>query len=65
MRTNVVLDDRLVDEAMRLSDCRTKRELIHRSIEEFVKRRRQRRILDLAGKIKWEGDLDALRRDRF
>jgi len=49
MRTNIVLDDRLVKEAMRLSKTRTKREAVDRALREFVARSKQRDILTLIG----------------
>ena len=47
MRTNIVLDDRLVKEAMRLSNVRTKREAVDLALRDFVARSRQRDILKL------------------
>ncbi|MDY0295989.1 MAG: type II toxin-antitoxin system VapB family antitoxin [Acidobacteriota bacterium] len=52
MRTNVVLDDQLVDEALRLdSGIRTKRELIDTALREFIQRRRMKSLRELRGKI--------------
>ena len=53
MRTNIVLEDSLVKEALKYSGAKTKRELIHQALEEFVKNRRRRNLLDLAGKIEF------------
>ena len=47
MRTNIVLDDRLVKEAMRLSNVRTKREAVDLALREYVTRSKQRDILEL------------------
>ena len=47
MRTNIVLDDRLLKEAMRLSKVRTKREAVDLALREYVARGKQRDILDL------------------
>jgi Arc/MetJ family transcription regulator len=63
MRTNVVLDDELVAEAMRLTGIKTKRELIDTALRTLVRLERQKDILALKGKIHWEGDLDAMRTD--
>lgn len=49
MRTNIVLDDRLVKEAMRLSKARTKREVVDLALRSFVARSRQKDILKLIG----------------
>jgi len=66
MRTNIVLEDSLVKEALRYSGAKTKKELIHQALEEFVKNRRRRNLLDLAGKIEFaEGyDHKSLRRGK-
>ena len=53
MRTNVVLDENLVGEALRLSKVKTKKELIHKALKEFVENRKRLNLLDLSGKIKF------------
>jgi Arc/MetJ family transcription regulator len=58
MRTNIVLEDSLVKEALKYSKAKTKRELIHQALEEFVKNRRRRNLLDLAGKIEFAEGYD-------
>ena len=58
MRTNIVLDDRLVQEAFRLTDARTKRELIQLALEELIRVRRKRNLADLAGMIQLRDDYD-------
>ena len=63
-RTNLVLDERLLDEALRMSGERTYSRAVERALEEFVRRVKARRILDLAGAGAWEGDLTTMRRDR-
>jgi len=63
-RTNIDLNDNLVREAMRRTKCRTKKELVNLALQELVLHGRQKDILFLAGKIHWEGDLKAWRRDR-
>ena len=63
MRTNVVIDDRLMSEAMRASGLRTKRAVIEEALRRFVQLQRQSQMRQLRGKITWEGDLDAMRRD--
>jgi hypothetical protein len=63
-RTNLVLDERLLEEATRLSGERTYSRTVERALEEFVKRVRARQILDLAGSGLWEGDLPVVRGDR-
>ena len=62
-RTNLVLDGKLLEEALRLSGERTYSKAVERALTEFVLRVRAGRILDLAGSGLWEGDLPAMRRD--
>ncbi|MFO1471010.1 MAG: type II toxin-antitoxin system VapB family antitoxin [Turneriella sp.] len=64
MRTNIVLDDKLVKEAMKLSGKKTKRELVDFALHELINQHRRRALLNLRGKIHWEGDLDAMRKTR-
>ena len=63
MRTNVVLDDSLMEEATRLSSAKTKKGVIHEALKEFVENRRRLNLADLSGKINFsEGyDYKALR----
>ena len=51
MRTNIELDDRLVKEAFRHSASKTKKDLVHEALHEFVRQKKRRNLLDLAGKI--------------
>ena len=56
MRTNIVLDESLVKEAMRLSRTKTKKELVNQALKEFVENRRRLNLMDLAGKIEFAKD---------
>ncbi len=58
MRTNVVLDETLVEEAFKLGCVKTKRELIHEALKEYVENRKRLNLLDLSGKIKFTGGYD-------
>jgi Arc/MetJ family transcription regulator len=58
MRTNIVLDESLVQEAFRLTDARTKKELIHLALEELIRVRRKRNLAELAGRIELRDDFD-------
>lgn len=64
MRTNVVLDDKLVKEALRLSGKKTKREIIDLALRELVRHRHRQQLLNLRGKLKWEGDLSKMKATR-
>jgi Arc/MetJ family transcription regulator len=63
-RTNLVLDESLLDEATRLSGERTYSRTVERALRDFVARAKARRILDLAGSGLWKGDLSVVRGDR-
>jgi Arc/MetJ family transcription regulator len=63
-RTNVVLEERLIGEAKKLAGGKTARETIDMALREFVARRKRKEILSWEGKIRWEGDLDRMRRSR-
>lgn len=63
-RTNLVLDEQLLEEATRLSGERTYSRAVERALVEFVRRAKARRILELAGAGLWEGDLSVVREDR-
>ena len=58
MRTNVVLDDTLVQEAQALSGIKTKKEVISMALQEFVMTRKRLNLLKLAGKINFRDDYD-------
>jgi len=63
-RTNLVLDERLLEEANRLSGERTYSRTVERALADFVWRAKARQILNLAGSGLWEGDLAVMREDR-
>jgi Arc/MetJ family transcription regulator len=62
MRTNIELDDELVQDAMRLSGIQTKREVVELGLKTLVKWKKQASLLKLKGKIKWDGDLEKSRK---
>jgi Arc/MetJ family transcription regulator len=64
MRTNIVIDDRLMKRAMRASGAATKREAVEKGLKLLVQMNQQEKIRTLRGKLRWEGDLDAMCRDR-
>ena len=63
MRTNVVIDDDLMDEALKLTGLKTKRQAIEEGLRLLVRTRRQGRVRRLRGALRWEGSLDDMRRD--
>jgi Arc/MetJ family transcription regulator len=65
MRTNIVLDDKLVEEARRLTGIKTKRALIHEALRVMIRLRQQGEVRKLRGKLQWVGNLDEQRQARF
>ena len=63
-RTNLVLDEKLLEEATRLSGEKTYSGAVRRALDEFVRAAKARRILELRGSGLWEGELSVLRDDR-
>ncbi|RLA79067.1 MAG: type II toxin-antitoxin system VapB family antitoxin, partial [Deltaproteobacteria bacterium] len=61
MRTNIVLDDELVKEGLRLTKVKTKKELVNLALRELVQRRKRKKLLEMEGKVEWEGDLEEMR----
>jgi Arc/MetJ family transcription regulator len=64
MRTNIVLNDRLIDEARLLTGIKTKRGVIQEALRTLIQLRKQSAVRGLRGKLKWEGDLDEQRLGR-
>lgn len=64
MRTNIVLDDALIAEAMERTGIKTKRAIVEEALKTLVRLKRQEGIRELRGKLHWEGDLDEMRRNR-
>jgi len=62
-RTNIVIDEKLAREGMRLSGAKTLREVVDRALNEMVQRAKRLRMLDLRGCSRWEGNLADLRED--
>lgn len=57
-RTNIVLDEALVEEAMEITGARTKKEVVHLALEELVRSRKKKSLTDLAGRIRFRKDFD-------
>jgi len=64
MRTNIVIDDKLMKETLRLTGLKTKREAVELGLRTVVRLRKQKEIRRFRGKLKWQGDLDAMRTDK-
>ena len=58
MATNLALDPDLIDRALKVSGEKTKKAAVTRALEEFIARRKQRRLIDLMGKLEWDSSFD-------
>jgi Arc/MetJ family transcription regulator len=61
MRTNIVIDDKLMSEALKVTGYSTKKEAVEQGLKLLVKRSEQQKIRGLRGRMKWEGDLEEMR----
>jgi Arc/MetJ family transcription regulator len=64
MRTNIDIDDELMTKAMNLSGLKTKREAVEVALELLVRMKSQEAIRAARGKLRWEGNLEEMRRDQ-
>jgi len=64
MRTNIVIDDDLINEAMTLSKLKTKKSVVETGLKLLVQIKKQERLKSLRGKLEWDGDLNAMRLDQ-
>ena len=64
MRTNIVIDDALLNGAMRATGAKTKREAVELGLASLIRLKEQEDIRGLRGKLRWTGDLEKMRRDR-
>ena len=58
MATNLSIDPRLIERALEVSGERTKKAAVTKALQEFVARRRQKRLLELLGKLEWDTGYD-------
>lgn len=64
MRTNIVLDDDLINRARQLTGIKTKKQVIHEALQLMIRLREQESVRSLRGKLHWEGNLDEMRQGR-
>jgi Arc/MetJ family transcription regulator len=62
MRTNIELDDILVQQALKLSKIKTKKDVIQEALKNYVFWMKKKQLLDLKGQVKWEGSLKDMRK---
>ena len=61
MRTNIVIDEKLMNDALKATGLKTKKEVVELGLKTLVKLNRQKQIKELKGKLKWDGDLEVMR----
>jgi len=64
MRTNIVIDDGLMSDALKFTGLQTKREAVEEGLKVLIKLKKQENIKSFRGKLHWEGDLDDMRKDK-
>ena len=64
MRTNIVIDDKLMRDTLRATGLKTKRETVELGLRTLLRLRQQAEIKRFRGKLNWQGDLEAIRTDR-
>ncbi|MBL3601847.1 MAG: type II toxin-antitoxin system VapB family antitoxin [gamma proteobacterium endosymbiont of Lamellibrachia anaximandri] len=64
MRTNIVIDDQLMNDALKTTGFTTKKEAVEEGLKLLIKKNKQQEIRKLRGKLKWEGDLEEMRGGR-
>ena len=64
VRTNIVLDKKLLEAGLKATGLKTRRELIDFALRELLRHKQQRKLLALRGKVNWEGDLAQMRTGR-
>ena len=63
-RTNIVLDEDLIEAGLKATGLKTRKELVDFALRDLLRREAQRKILELKGKVHWEGDLSEMRKRR-
>ncbi len=63
-RTNIVIEEKLIKDGMKATGIKTRRALVDYALRDLLRRESQKRILELKGKVHWEGDLLSMRKGR-
>ena len=61
MRTNIVIDDRLMADALQVTGLKTKKEVVEMGLKTLIKLKQQEKIKAFKGKLKWDGNLEEMR----
>jgi len=65
VRTNVIVDDELMTQAMKYTGLKTKKAVIEEALRTLIRLKAQEEVRSLRGKLRWEGDLNQMRQGRF
>jgi Arc/MetJ family transcription regulator len=63
-RTNIDLDDDLIKQGLKVTKLKTKKELVHYALKELIRRKKRKGLLELEGKVIWDGSLNRMRKSR-
>lgn len=63
MRTNIEIDQKVIEEILEKTNIKTKREAVDLALKEFLRKIKLKELSEMAGKVSWTGDLDAMRTD--
>ncbi|GAA3687802.1 MULTISPECIES: type II toxin-antitoxin system VapB family antitoxin [Acetobacter] len=63
MRTNIIIDDTLMTDALKASGVKTKKEAVELGLRTLIKLNQQRQLRSMKGRLEWRGDLDTMRSD--
>ena len=64
VRTNIVLDSKLVEAGLKATGLKTRRQLVDFALRELLRHKQQKKLLSLKGKVTWKGDLETMRSAR-
>ena len=64
MRTNIIIDDKLMDDALKATGLSTKKEAVELGLKTLIRLKKQEKIGKVRGKLTWEGDLSEMRKTR-
>lgn len=64
MRTNIVIDDKLMDLALATTGLKTKKEVVEEGLKTLIRIKNQEKLKSLRGKLHWEGDIEKMRIDK-
>lgn len=64
MRTNIVIDDKLMESALKKTGLKTKKEVVEEALKMLLKVKKQSHLKSLKGKLSWEGDINKMRTDK-